>query len=237
MLSLSLSRSTGTKWCGTGDIAETYSDLGSEMAMDRCCRQHDLCPVKIRAYQNKYELTNESLYTKWVWSRVLCGQSIIIIPICFTDRTAYATICCSHASRWPIRRHRRWWARYTSILCRCPVWMDVAIDTSSGRPRRASRWRTLSFPLYILLVAGQALIQLFIELLRHIDRVRRSAGGIGADTYIYIYIYRHPFRCVNVFRTTPNLLNMLRCTMLGLHSCLVVGVILSNTYKYTYDIR
>lgn len=55
---------TGTKWCGTGDIAETYSDLGSEMAMDRCCRQHDLCPIKIRAYQNKYELMNDSLYTK-----------------------------------------------------------------------------------------------------------------------------------------------------------------------------
>lgn len=54
----------GTKWCGTGDIAETYSDLGSEMAMDRCCRQHDLCPIKIRAYQNKYELMNDSLYTK-----------------------------------------------------------------------------------------------------------------------------------------------------------------------------
>lgn len=66
LLSLSLSLVTGTKWCGTGDIAETYSDLGSEMAMDRCCRQHDLCPVKIRAYQNKYELMNDSLYTKWV---------------------------------------------------------------------------------------------------------------------------------------------------------------------------
>lgn len=37
---------------------------------------------------------------------------------------------------------------------------------------------------------GRALIQLFIELPRHIDRVRRRAGGIGADIYtIYIYIY------------------------------------------------
>ncbi|XP_017095137.1 uncharacterized protein [Drosophila bipectinata] len=61
----------GTKWCGTGDIAETYSDLGSEMAMDRCCRQHDLCPVKIRAYQHKYELNNDSLYTK---SHCICDD-------------------------------------------------------------------------------------------------------------------------------------------------------------------
>ncbi|XP_034102819.1 uncharacterized protein LOC132795358 [Drosophila nasuta] len=63
----------GTKWCGTGDIAETYSDLGSEMAMDRCCRQHDLCPVKIRAYQNKYELMNDSLYTK---SHCICDDML-----------------------------------------------------------------------------------------------------------------------------------------------------------------
>ncbi|KAH8289295.1 hypothetical protein KR054_003433 [Drosophila jambulina] len=63
----------GTKWCGTGDIAETYSDLGSEMAMDRCCRQHDLCPVKIRAYQHKYELENDSLYTK---SHCICDDML-----------------------------------------------------------------------------------------------------------------------------------------------------------------
>ncbi|XP_064547244.1 uncharacterized protein LOC135434568 [Drosophila montana] len=63
----------GTKWCGTGDIAETYSDLGSEMAMDRCCRQHDLCPIKIRAYQNKYELMNDSLYTK---SHCICDDML-----------------------------------------------------------------------------------------------------------------------------------------------------------------
>ncbi|KAJ6637658.1 Phospholipase A2 isozymes PA3A/PA3B/PA5 [Pseudolycoriella hygida] len=54
----------GTKWCGTGDIASSYSDLGSEKTMDRCCRQHDLCPVKIRAYQNRYNLINNSLYSK-----------------------------------------------------------------------------------------------------------------------------------------------------------------------------
>ncbi|EDW00117.1 GH12690 [Drosophila grimshawi] len=63
----------GTKWCGTGDIAETYRDLGSEMAMDRCCRQHDLCPVKIRAYQQKYELMNDSLYTK---SHCICDDML-----------------------------------------------------------------------------------------------------------------------------------------------------------------
>ncbi|XP_055843038.1 uncharacterized protein LOC129909908 [Episyrphus balteatus] len=63
----------GTKWCGTGDIAETYSDLGTESTMDRCCRAHDLCPVKIRAYQTRYDLSNESLYTK---SHCICDDML-----------------------------------------------------------------------------------------------------------------------------------------------------------------
>lgn len=54
----------GTKWCGTGDIAKNYHDLGDDVATDMCCRNHDLCPVKIRAYSKKYDLNNESLYTK-----------------------------------------------------------------------------------------------------------------------------------------------------------------------------
>ncbi|XP_058835045.1 uncharacterized protein LOC131692182 [Topomyia yanbarensis] len=54
----------GTKWCGTGDIAETYHDLGDDATMDRCCRTHDLCPLKVRAYQKRYNLSNNSIYTK-----------------------------------------------------------------------------------------------------------------------------------------------------------------------------
>lgn len=48
----------GTKWCGAGDIAENYHDLGQEAQIDRCCRSHDLCPVKVRAQQTRYNLTN-----------------------------------------------------------------------------------------------------------------------------------------------------------------------------------
>jgi hypothetical protein len=63
----------GTKWCGTGDIAKTYSDLGEDIVVDRCCRTHDLCPVKIRAYQNKYSLENNSLYSK---SHCVCDDML-----------------------------------------------------------------------------------------------------------------------------------------------------------------
>ncbi|XP_066995686.2 group 3 secretory phospholipase A2 [Anabrus simplex] len=54
----------GTKWCGTGDIAKTYYDLGSNTELDKCCRSHDLCPVKVRAFESRYNLTNFSIYTK-----------------------------------------------------------------------------------------------------------------------------------------------------------------------------
>lgn len=63
----------GTKWCGTGDIANDYFDLGAEPNVDRCCRAHDLCPVKVRAYSQRYNLTNNSLYTK---SHCVCDDDL-----------------------------------------------------------------------------------------------------------------------------------------------------------------
>ncbi|CAH0715234.1 unnamed protein product, partial [Brenthis ino] len=54
----------GTKWCGTGDIANDYHDLGADRWLDRCCRTHDLCPSKVRAFSRRYNLTNNSLYSK-----------------------------------------------------------------------------------------------------------------------------------------------------------------------------
>ncbi|XP_003700562.2 uncharacterized protein LOC100882432 [Megachile rotundata] len=63
----------GTKWCGAGDIAENYHDLGQEAQIDRCCRSHDLCPVKVRAQQTRYNLTNYSIYTK---SHCVCDEAL-----------------------------------------------------------------------------------------------------------------------------------------------------------------
>lgn len=54
----------GTKWCGTGDIAADYHDLGADRLLDRCCRTHDLCPTKVRAFSKRYNLINNSLYSK-----------------------------------------------------------------------------------------------------------------------------------------------------------------------------
>ncbi|XP_069703845.1 uncharacterized protein [Periplaneta americana] len=54
----------GTKWCGTSDVAATYYELGREKDVDKCCRTHDLCPIKVRSYRTRYNLTNEQFFTK-----------------------------------------------------------------------------------------------------------------------------------------------------------------------------
>nr|XP_022900320.1 phospholipase A2-like [Onthophagus taurus] len=54
----------GTKWCGAGNIAENYDDLGEFRDTDKCCRSHDSCSEYIGAHQTKYNLTNPSFYSR-----------------------------------------------------------------------------------------------------------------------------------------------------------------------------
>jgi len=54
----------GTKWCGLGDTANTYDDLGPKRDIDLCCRAHDHCPIRLKALRFGYGLINLSLYTK-----------------------------------------------------------------------------------------------------------------------------------------------------------------------------
>ncbi|XKL65105.1 hypothetical protein PGB90_005191 [Kerria lacca] len=54
----------GTKWCGNGNIAENYDDLGEDRDTDMCCREHDSCPEYIEAGKTKYGLTNTASYTR-----------------------------------------------------------------------------------------------------------------------------------------------------------------------------
>ncbi|KAM8712118.1 hypothetical protein ACLKA7_012614 [Drosophila subpalustris] len=55
----------GTKWCGPGDIAENYDDLGTDVELDMCCRAHDHCEDKIPAKQQRPDLdslSNDGLF-------------------------------------------------------------------------------------------------------------------------------------------------------------------------------
>ncbi|XP_073947753.1 phospholipase A2-like [Choristoneura fumiferana] len=54
----------GTKWCGAGNVADSYDDLGSSRETDKCCRAHDFCPDVISAGETKYGLTNSAFYSR-----------------------------------------------------------------------------------------------------------------------------------------------------------------------------
>lgn len=54
----------GTKWCGNGDIAEHYDDLGYLELTDKCCREHDNCDDIIKPGQTSHGLGNNDFYSK-----------------------------------------------------------------------------------------------------------------------------------------------------------------------------
>ncbi|KAH8373120.1 hypothetical protein KR009_012121 [Drosophila setifemur] len=52
----------GTKWCGPGNIAKNFDDLGTERELDACCRAHDNCKEKILSNEEAYGLQNFGLF-------------------------------------------------------------------------------------------------------------------------------------------------------------------------------
>jgi len=54
----------GTKWCGAGDRAKNYDDLGLHQDTDRCCRAHDHCNDTLAPGETRKDLTNKSPFTK-----------------------------------------------------------------------------------------------------------------------------------------------------------------------------
>ncbi|OTF72824.1 hypothetical protein BLA29_008761 [Euroglyphus maynei] len=54
----------GTKWCGLGDVASTYEDLGFKLDIDLCCRAHDHCPIRLKAFRTGYGVFNFSFYSR-----------------------------------------------------------------------------------------------------------------------------------------------------------------------------
>ncbi|XP_048838435.1 nucleolar protein dao-5 isoform X2 [Brienomyrus brachyistius] len=48
----------GTLWCGAGNIADNYDQLGEFAATDSCCRVHDHCPYVVQAFSTNFGYTN-----------------------------------------------------------------------------------------------------------------------------------------------------------------------------------
>lgn len=54
----------GTNWCGSGNqAAANGSQFGESLDLDKCCREHDVCPYYIDSMGSKYGHFNFGLYT------------------------------------------------------------------------------------------------------------------------------------------------------------------------------
>lgn len=53
----------GTLWCGSGNKAPSYSDLGVFSETDKCCREHDHCQDTILSFHSKFGVFNRNIFT------------------------------------------------------------------------------------------------------------------------------------------------------------------------------
>ncbi|XP_068562522.1 group 3 secretory phospholipase A2 [Cebidichthys violaceus] len=53
----------GTLWCGSGNKAPSYADLGVFTDTDSCCREHDHCNHTIPAFHSQFGIINSNIFT------------------------------------------------------------------------------------------------------------------------------------------------------------------------------
>ncbi|KAF7648631.1 hypothetical protein LDENG_00153630 [Lucifuga dentata] len=53
----------GTLWCGSGNKAPSYEDLGVFADTDSCCREHDQCKDTILSFQSDFGVFNSNIFT------------------------------------------------------------------------------------------------------------------------------------------------------------------------------
>ncbi|KAF3849229.1 hypothetical protein F7725_015726 [Dissostichus mawsoni] len=53
----------GTLWCGSGNKAPSYADLGVFSDTDSCCREHDHCKHTILSFRSQFGVFNSNIFT------------------------------------------------------------------------------------------------------------------------------------------------------------------------------
>ncbi|XP_035807123.2 group 3 secretory phospholipase A2 isoform X2 [Amphiprion ocellaris] len=53
----------GTLWCGSGNKAPSYADLGVFSDTDSCCREHDQCKHTILSFHSQFGVFNTNIFT------------------------------------------------------------------------------------------------------------------------------------------------------------------------------
>ncbi|XP_003747592.1 uncharacterized protein LOC100898289 [Galendromus occidentalis] len=75
----------GTKWCGAGNVARNYDDLGQMSGTDKCCRDHDHAVESLDRGEEKHGLKNDLLYTM-----TKCTDDETFNKCLFNDGSAHA---------------------------------------------------------------------------------------------------------------------------------------------------
>lgn len=65
-----------TKWCGSGQTANKYTQLGGASKADKCCRRHDHCKFNIHAMTTKWHYFN---YRPFTISHCSCDMRLVFI--------------------------------------------------------------------------------------------------------------------------------------------------------------
>ncbi|XP_075169876.1 secretory Phospholipase A2 [Haematobia irritans] len=52
----------GTKWCGPGNTASHFNDLGKHSSTDSCCREHDHCETIIEGSNSLFGISNTGMF-------------------------------------------------------------------------------------------------------------------------------------------------------------------------------
>lgn len=82
----------GTKWCGAGQLAERYTELGSDMHEDRCCRAHDHCRANIGAFKRRFGYFNLRPFTI---SHCRCDRRLVFLVFLSSFRSGCFFVHCT----------------------------------------------------------------------------------------------------------------------------------------------
>ena len=88
----------GTLWCGLGDLAARYTELGPRATLDRCCRAHDLCPAKLKPFASRAGLDNPSFYTKLGISDFTSVTSIFCRSHCLCEERFHSCLVAANTT-------------------------------------------------------------------------------------------------------------------------------------------
>lgn len=133
----------GTKWCGAGNIATDYNDLGVSWEADMCCREHDSARESIPAFGAKRGIRNKLFYTmtnceadKKFFNCLLNAQTFTAFSLGIGYFDILRTKCYKYDNPTKCADKHRWFKPHKKGPCR-----KFVVDKW-----RAKQWRVYNPP-------------------------------------------------------------------------------------------